>query len=646
MKGNALSHFVTCLRKIALATWVSVIMLMPPLGYAVVHRPFEPVIIESGAFLPGFAGAASNQIKAYRYSALTDTWTLAPLQIDQKTEIRYFTEESDNLENSDDIDDELVFLANDAGDQALEQSWIDDESSRRYPRFEIVLTDPLTNDKSYMYLFRTDQGSDDPGLKDYITYVASADGIQTDAYAYGHNVNGLPAILNIRPEAGGNGINILDRFKIRIKANISILGTKYLTEDNLVPSGGASATVKDGPIRVIRKWNIVASVSSPFGEIKQGTSREIISIFYPHYCDIRGLILPLPEEGASASEVRFSYDFNYNANGMRLYTPANLTGVVTNNSAADGDAVRDITPGWTWWMQTGDPGTALFVGNIPALGAMRHLYYKDQVTGTNDYDQKFADTGDGTSWGDTGFKFGGSTMKGIISPSGQLFMLGPNISPDSAAVIQSMVANPLLIEISSSGAVPVEWTSFTTANQQDKVQISWATASESNNLGFTVERQTGLTGVWQSIGFVQGHGTVSSRQQYEFSDSDLAAGSYQYRLRQIDLDGSFHYSPTRQVDVAAPQDFALLQNYPNPFNPKTTINYRIPQNASGRVTLSIFDRLGRTVATLVNEPARPGYYQHVWDGLDNEGHATGSGVYFYLLSDGQNRRLGKMIKVQ
>jgi hypothetical protein len=76
-----------------------------------------------------------------------------------------------------------------------------------------------------------------------------------------------------------------------------------------------------------------------------------------------------------------------------------------------------------------------------------------------------------------------------------------------------------------------------------------------------------------------------------------------------------------------PGTFTLYQNFPNPFNPSTTIRYELPRDS--RVSLKIFDVLGREVATLVNEEQKTGFKSVVWD-------ATGfvSGVYFCRLQAG------------
>ena len=78
-----------------------------------------------------------------------------------------------------------------------------------------------------------------------------------------------------------------------------------------------------------------------------------------------------------------------------------------------------------------------------------------------------------------------------------------------------------------------------------------------------------------SIGFIRGNGTTTEPQLYSFVDENLSSGKYQYRLKQIDFDGTLEYSNTIEVDINSPIKFSLEQNYPNPFNPSTNIQYAI-----------------------------------------------------------------------
>lgn len=80
--------------------------------------------------------------------------------------------------------------------------------------------------------------------------------------------------------------------------------------------------------------------------------------------------------------------------------------------------------------------------------------------------------------------------------------------------------------------------------------------------------------------------------------------------------------------VWMPREFLLQQNYPNPFNPSTTIRYLVPMQS--RVTLKVFDVLGRELTTLVNGIEEPGEKSVQFDGSN-----ISSGMYFYELQAGE-----------
>jgi len=99
--------------------------------------------------------------------------------------------------------------------------------------------------------------------------------------------------------------------------------------------------------------------------------------------------------------------------------------------------------------------------------------------------------------------------------------------------------------------------------------------------------------------------------------------------------------PVELIESGIVDDYKLEQNYPNPFNPSTTIRYNILE--SGRVTLKIYDLLGREIKTLVNENQINGKYQVLWNGENNFGSNVSSGVYFYQLKAGDFIQTKKMI---
>ncbi len=177
--------------------------------------------------------------------------------------------------------------------------------------------------------------------------------------------------------------------------------------------------------------------------------------------------------------------------------------------------------------------------------------------------------------------------------------------------------------IYGSDPVPVELTSFTAITAKDEVELNWSTATETNNQGFQVEKMN-AAGTFEQIGYVAGFGTTTEPKAYSFIDSKLDAGTYSYRLKQIDFDGSFEYSDVVEVEVSIPAVYSLDQNYPNPFNPSTTIKYSIAED--GFVKLAVYNMLGEEVATIVNTTQKAGKYE-----VNFNASQLSSGVYVYRI---------------
>ena len=94
-------------------------------------------------------------------------------------------------------------------------------------------------------------------------------------------------------------------------------------------------------------------------------------------------------------------------------------------------------------------------------------------------------------------------------------------------------------------------------------------------------------------------------------------------------------------DDALPNSFRIYPNYPNPFNSTTKIDYQLPKKTN--VQLVIFDILGRSVITLVDDILQPGYKTITWNGIDAFGNNVSAGMYFYMIQTGKNREVKKMV---
>jgi hypothetical protein len=196
------------------------------------------------------------------------------------------------------------------------------------------------------------------------------------------------------------------------------------------------------------------------------------------------------------------------------------------------------------------------------------------------------------------------------------------------------------LDLVENQTIPIELTSFNASVSNNDVVLNWVTASELNNSGFEVEKQVGsgqsAVGNWEKIGFVEGNGTTAETNYYSFEDKNLSSGTYQYRLRQIDFDGSFEYSNVIEVEIDIPNEFSLSQNYPNPFNPSTTIQFSIPQPVN--VKLTVYNLLGERIALLLDRYLESGTHSVTFSAED-----LNSGLYFYKIEADKFTAIRKLI---
>ena len=180
----------------------------------------------------------------------------------------------------------------------------------------------------------------------------------------------------------------------------------------------------------------------------------------------------------------------------------------------------------------------------------------------------------------------------------------------------------------SNSALPVELTSFTSSVTGNNVKLNWKTATEVNSSEYQIERkEAGNVGNWEKIGTVKSSGNSSSPKNYSFTDKNILAGKYNYRLRMVDNDGTSSFSNVVNTEVVSPVGYELSNAYPNPWNPTTTIRYNL--SVSSPVTIKVFDVTGREITTLVNEVKPAGSYQITMDGK-----GLSSGMYFYQMTAG------------
>jgi len=200
------------------------------------------------------------------------------------------------------------------------------------------------------------------------------------------------------------------------------------------------------------------------------------------------------------------------------------------------------------------------------------------------------------------------------------------------------------ISFTIAGPLPITLSSFTgVASGDGTVTLRWRTLSEINDYGFTIERQSGRDTLFRAIpgAFIAGCGTTSSPHDYTWSDTSHPAPPLRYRLRQTNLDGSFHVTDPVAIYGAGGNStlagFSLSRNFPNPFNPTTTVQFSVETAAP--TTLTVSNALGQRVATLFDAVAVPGtVYRASFNGA-----GLASGMYFCTLASAGHLATTRML---
>ena len=187
--------------------------------------------------------------------------------------------------------------------------------------------------------------------------------------------------------------------------------------------------------------------------------------------------------------------------------------------------------------------------------------------------------------------------------------------------------------------LPVELTSFTALYENSVVILNWKTETEVNNYGFNLERRINEE-EWDSIGFVIGSGNSNSPKEYSYTDKDLFVGGskFQYRLKQVDNNGSFEYSDIVEVEVA-PNEYELSQNYPNPFNPSTTIRFSLPKETL--LKINVYNMIGELIETIAEGNYQAGYHKVTFIASN-----LPSGAYIYRMESSDFVKVKKLILIK
>ncbi len=231
---------------------------------------------------------------------------------------------------------------------------------------------------------------------------------------------------------------------------------------------------------------------------------------------------------------------------------------------------------------------------------------------------------------------------------GQSSGTAPSGSVTSTTSVGTSLGYFTLGTLTGDNPLPVELAAFEAMADYTKIELTWTTASESNNLGFNIYKNTAAEDSWNKVNssLIKGQGTVSYASDYSFVDSKIIAGeTYRYKLESVSVNGLVIEEKIVEVTVPIPDQYALLNNYPNPFNPTTNIKFHLPE--AQQIRLAVYDLNGSLVRTLTNDKLYPsGEHIVSWDATDNAGNRVATGIYLYRFQAGKFTKTGKMILVK
>jgi len=185
--------------------------------------------------------------------------------------------------------------------------------------------------------------------------------------------------------------------------------------------------------------------------------------------------------------------------------------------------------------------------------------------------------------------------------------------------------------------VPVDLLAFRGTATERSVRLTWSTTQEENNAGFIIERKNPGTAGYTAVGFVPARGQKVGITDYEYHELVPHFGEYEYRLRQLDNDGTVSFSHVVYLHVRTlPAMLTLQPNYPNPFSEATSFDYYVPSES--QVTVTVHDALGREVARLAD-----GIHPHGWHQLTFRAGGLPEGMYFCIVTARDSRVTGKLI---
>jgi hypothetical protein len=408
---------------------------------------------------------------------------------------------------------------------------------------------------------------------------------------------------------------------------------KVILGSNIVMSGGSST----GPVILNSTLTFISGIieTGSYIWISQSTTEAQVTGY-----SSSSYIVGAMGRGMSSSAGGNKYFPVGDANGFRLFylrstTSGSATGHYAIVKCISGDA---------------NTGSSTFSGPIDRVSQIRYyqIGYSNNIAGASNMSFDLFKVSYGA---DDGVIAGNQNLRVAYSTNSRatwtmISQNNPHTTVIAVSDPQTMITPDALvtpIQLAGSGGLgnlyvsladstnaenplPVELASFTSNVNGRDITLNWETKTEKNSDKFIVERTIiNDNSKWEAVATVKAAVLSNSPKQYSFTDKNLQAAKYQYRLKMIDNDGSFNYSVIVETEVALPKTFDLSQNYPNPFNPSTKINYNLASDS--KVTLEVYSISGERVVLMVDQNQPAGFYS-----VNFTNKNISSGVYFYRIT--------------
>ena len=190
--------------------------------------------------------------------------------------------------------------------------------------------------------------------------------------------------------------------------------------------------------------------------------------------------------------------------------------------------------------------------------------------------------------------------------------------------------------LSRESALPVELLDFQCVATKNVVNLNWNVATQLHTEGYQIERSTDNGQTFERIGFMKAK-TASGKMAYTFTDEKPIVGTNYYRLKMLDIDGKFDFSPIRTAILRGP-DLDKFSIYPNPASRSVTID--LATNRKGRVEIELVDAVGKSILK-TQVPSDIGTNQ-----FPLNISKVAEGTYFLKMTDGQTVSIQKLLIVK